>query len=179
MLTATSRITPKQKQSAAQWLIHCRDCSNTPQRWSAGLLRLSQYSSSTQQTHRGWGRPQQHDSPWSPTKAWWWHTLAFKCSLKSSYSGLRAPYNEPTVRNRSVSSTLRPHPQNDMGLRKRVAKAHGTRSVVRRRDATGLIWRTAKTNYLHKCTREQPSKVGINKTTDRHRRLSKDARNAP
>lgn len=170
MLTATSRIAPK--QSAVQRLLHCRDCSNRPQRWSASacVLHLSQYSSSTQ-THRGGGQSQQRASPWPPTRTWWQHTPAFKCSLKSSYWGLRASYVEATVRNGTVSSTPCPHPENDTGLREQVAKAHGTASVVHSKNVTSLIWRTAQTNYLHKCAREQDYKVSINKTTNQHRRF--------
>lgn len=62
-----------------------------------------------------------------------------------------------------------------MGLQEQVAKAHKTSSVVRSGNTTSLIWRTAKTNYLHKCAREKGLllgtgyKVSINKTTDQHR----------
>lgn len=119
------------------------------------------------------------NSSWPPTRSWWQCTLAFNSSLKSSYSGLRAPYIEPTVRNGTVSSTLCPHPQHDMGLQEWVAKGRGTRSVVRSMIVTSLIRKKAKTNYLHKCAREQDYKVSINKTTDQHRRLSKDTGIAP
>lgn len=62
-----------------------------------------------------------------------------------------------------------------MGLREQVAEAQKTTSVVRSGDATSPIWRTVKTNYLHKCAREQGLllgtgyKVSTNKTTDQHR----------
>lgn len=80
-----------------------------------------------------------------------------------------------SVRNSTVSSTLRLHPQNDTGLWEQAAKAHGTRSVVCSGDATSLIRRTVKKNHLHKCAREQGFlprtgyKLRINKTTDQHR----------